>query len=103
MAGTSKRRGIHWRRVSPYSADLTMQPLGFLAILVVAFGLLIALEAGDVLVLQGDAEALARLERAPAFLMLGPFHGQPRLWWKAALAAVLFGCISPHQAYQELK
>src|SRR4029434_7367197 len=44
------------------------------------------LSAGDVLVLQGDAEALARVEGDPAFLMLVPFHGESRRHRKASLA-----------------
>src|SRR5919109_2655031 len=49
----------------------------------------IRLSPGDVLVLQGDEEALARVERDPAFLMLVPFHGEPRLRRKAPLAGVI--------------
>jgi di/tricarboxylate transporter len=90
----------------------------------------IRLGAGDVLVLQGDAEALARVERDPAFLMLVPFHGESRLRRKAplaggimlasvlatafnflsiemaalagAVAMVLLGCLSVRQAYQAI-
>jgi di/tricarboxylate transporter len=86
------------------------------------------LSAGDVLVLQGDEEALARVERDPAFLMLVPFHGESRRHRKASLAGgimlasvvaaafnllsiemaalggavamVLSGCLSARQAYQ---
>jgi di/tricarboxylate transporter len=86
------------------------------------------LSAGDVLVLQGDAEALARVERDPAFLMLVPFHGESRQRRKASLAGgimlasvvaaafnllsiemaalagavamVLSGCLTARQAYQ---
>lgn len=47
----------------------------------------IELHAGDVLVLQGDDEALARVESDPSFLMLVPFHGEARLRRKAPLAA----------------
>jgi di/tricarboxylate transporter len=88
------------------------------------------LSAGDVLVLQGDAEALARVERDPAFLMLVPFHGESRQRRKAplaggimlasvaaaalnllsiemaalagAVAMVLSGCLSARQAYQAI-
>jgi di/tricarboxylate transporter len=88
------------------------------------------LSAGDVLVLQGDAEALARVEGEPAFLMLVPFHGEPRRPRKASLAGgimlasivvaafnllsiemaalagavamVLSGCLSARQAYQAI-
>jgi di/tricarboxylate transporter len=86
------------------------------------------LSAGDVLVLQGDEEALARVERDPAFLMLVPFHGESRQRRKAplaggimlasvvaaafnllsiemaalagAVAMVLSGCLTARQAYQ---
>ena len=88
------------------------------------------LSAGDVLVLQGDAEALARVERDPAFLMLVPFHGESRRHRKAplaggimlasivaaafnllsiemaaltgAVAMVLSGCLTAQQAYQAI-
>jgi hypothetical protein len=36
--------------------------------------------AGEVLVLQGEAEALARVAGAPACRMLGPCHGEPAPW-----------------------
>ncbi len=85
------------------------------------------LRAGDVLVIQGDEEALARLQDDPDFLMLVPFQGEARLRRKALLAAlimlgtvalagfnvvglaiaalagaaavVLTGCMTPRQAY----
>jgi len=88
----------------------------------------IKLRSGDVLVLQGDAKSLANVEKDPAFLMLVPFHGEPRLRRKARLAAgtmlatvvlaasnlvaiematlagavamMLFGCVTPRQAYR---
>jgi di/tricarboxylate transporter len=88
------------------------------------------LSAGDVLVLQGDAEALARVEGDPAFLMLVPFHGESRQRRKTSLAGgimlasvavaafnllsieiaalagamamVLSGCLSARQAYQAI-
>jgi di/tricarboxylate transporter len=88
------------------------------------------LNAGDVLVLQGDEEAMARVERDPAFLMLVPFHGESRRHQKALLAGgimlasvvaaafnllsiemaalagavtmVLSGCLSARQAYQAI-
>jgi di/tricarboxylate transporter len=88
------------------------------------------LSAGDVLVLQGDAEALARVEGDPAFLMLVPFHSESRRRRKASLAGgimlasvvmaafnllsiemaalagavamVLSGCLSARQAYQAI-
>lgn len=91
----------------------------------------IKLRAGDVLVLQGDEEALARVGRDRAFLMLAPFQGEARLRRKAtlagaimlgaivaaalnlltiemaalagAVAAVLSGCISPRQAYRSVE
>jgi di/tricarboxylate transporter len=90
----------------------------------------IPLRAGDVLVLQGDDEALARVERDPAFLLLMPFHGELRLRRKAplvalvmvvaivvaamnwasldivmlagAVAMVFLGCITPRQAYRAI-
>jgi di/tricarboxylate transporter len=45
------------------------------------------LRAGDVLVLQGDDEALKRVGADPGILMLVPFHGEGRLRGKAPLAA----------------
>lgn len=88
------------------------------------------LRAGDVLVLQGNAEALARIERDPAFLLLVPFLGESRLRRKAplagmimlatiavaalnwlsldlatlsgAVAMVAFGCVTPRQAYRAI-
>lgn len=90
----------------------------------------IKLRAGDVLVLQGDEDSLSRVERDPAFLMLVPFHGEPRLRRKApiaafimlttiliaifnilslqivmlagAIAVVLLGCLTPSQAYRAI-
>jgi di/tricarboxylate transporter len=83
-----------------------------------------------VLVLQGDDDALSRIGRDRAFLMLVPFQGQSRLRRKAPLAivimlatialavlnivslplvmvagavAVIFaGCLTPNQAYQSI-
>lgn len=49
----------------------------------------IELCAGDVLVFQGDAEALARIDQDRAFLMLMPFQGEPRFRRKARLAGVI--------------
>jgi di/tricarboxylate transporter len=88
----------------------------------------IPLRAGDVLVLQGTPEQLARVERDPAFLLLLPFRGESRLRRKAPVAAaimlativaiafnlvsldiatlagaaavVLAGCLTPRQAYR---
>jgi di/tricarboxylate transporter len=90
----------------------------------------IPLRGGDVLVLQGNDEALARVERDPAFLLLMPFHGESRLRRKAplvalimfvtivaaamsvvsldiatlagAVAMIFFGCITPRQAYRAI-
>lgn len=90
----------------------------------------IRLRAGDVLVLQGNKETFARVEQDPAFLMLMPFHGEPRLRQKAPLAAaimlatilttafnllpleiaslagataiVVTGCLTPRQAYRAI-
>ncbi len=87
----------------------------------------IRLEAGDVLVLQGDDESLNRVANDRAFLMLMPFQGEARPRRKAPLAAlimvatvlvaassvlplpvammagacamVLTGCLRPRQAY----
>ncbi|HEX3175933.1 MAG TPA: SLC13 family permease [Methylomirabilota bacterium] len=47
------------------------------------------LRAGDVLVLQGDDEALARVAAAPGILMMVPFHGEGRLRRKAPLAGAI--------------
>jgi di/tricarboxylate transporter len=47
------------------------------------------LRAGDVLVLQGDDEALARVGADASFLMMVPFHGEQRLRRKAPLAGAI--------------
>ena len=47
------------------------------------------LSAGDVLVLQGDEDALARVQQDRAFLMLVPFQGEVRLRHKARLAGII--------------
>lgn len=47
------------------------------------------LKPGDVLVLQGDDEALARVGADPGILMLVPFHGEGQLRRKAPLAAAI--------------
>lgn len=87
------------------------------------------LHGGDVLVVQGDEEALARLAADRAFLLLVPFHGEPRIprkRWLATLimlavvllavagaplemvmlagaaAVVLTGCITIGQAYRAI-
>ncbi len=90
----------------------------------------IRLEAGDVLVLQGDDESLNRVANDRAFLMLMPFQGEARPRRKAPLAAlimvatvlvaassvlplpvammagacamVLTGCLRPRQAYRAI-
>ena len=90
----------------------------------------IKLRAGDVLVLQGDPEALNRIAADRSFLMLVPFQGERRVRGKAgiaiaimvatillaalrimsvemasltgALAVVLTGCISMRQAYRNI-
>lgn len=49
----------------------------------------IRLRPGDVLVLQGTPEALDQLSRDPDFVMLAPFHGQPRRRTKALVAAAI--------------
>ena len=52
------------------------------------------LRAGDVLVLQGDDEALARVSSAPGILMIVPFHGEGRLRRKAPLAGgIMLGTV----------
>jgi di/tricarboxylate transporter len=90
----------------------------------------IRLKPGDVLVLQGEEDALSRVSNDPAFLMMVPFQGEARLRRKAGLTAlimlatiivagfnlfsleiallagavamVLTGCIIPRQAYQAI-
>ena len=89
----------------------------------------IQLRPGDVLVLQGDDEALARVAEDPGVLMMVPFHADPKVRGKALLAAlimlgtvvvaslgvplhlvtlagaaamVLTGCISPGRAYRAI-
>lgn len=90
----------------------------------------IKLEPGDVLVLQGDHESLARVSNDPAFLLMMPFHGEARLRRRArraglimlatviaaafdiipleitilagATAMVLAGCITVRQAYRSI-
>jgi di/tricarboxylate transporter len=47
------------------------------------------LRAGDVLVLQGDDTALARVAGEPAILMLVPFHGEARPRRRAPVAAAI--------------
>ena len=47
------------------------------------------LRAGDVLVLEGDEDALARVQNDRQFLMMVPFHGELRLRRKARLAGLI--------------
>jgi di/tricarboxylate transporter len=49
----------------------------------------IHLRPGDVLVLQGDDEALGRVGADPSFLMMIPFHGETRLRRKAPVAGII--------------
>jgi di/tricarboxylate transporter len=49
----------------------------------------ILLRAGDVLVLQGDKEALARVEKDTAFLLLIPLEHNPRLRQKAPMVGAI--------------
>jgi di/tricarboxylate transporter len=49
----------------------------------------IELQAGDVLVLQGNADQLARVQNDPSFLMLVPFQGEVRLRRKARLSGAI--------------
>src|SRR5206468_4307546 len=49
----------------------------------------VRLRPGDVLVLQGDDEALERIGSDRSFLMLVPFHGQGTVWRRAWIAAVI--------------
>ena len=86
------------------------------------------LRAGDVLVLQGDDDALDRVSADRDFLMLVPFDAETRSRWKAplagaimvatilaaafslmtiemaaitgAIAMVLTGCLTPREAYR---
>lgn len=88
------------------------------------------LHAGDVLVIQGDEAALARVANDPAFLLLMPFQGEAQMRRRApvaggimlvtvlaaafnilpleiamlagATAAVLSGCITAGQAYRAI-
>jgi di/tricarboxylate transporter len=90
----------------------------------------IKLQAGDVLLLQGDEDGLGRIQRGSSFLMLVPFHAEPQLRRKAplavlimlatiivavlnifslpivmmagAIATVLTGCITVRQAYRAI-
>lgn len=89
----------------------------------------IRLRAGDVLVLHGDDEELSRIAADPSFLLMVPFHAEPRARGKALIAAgimagavlaatlhvplhlatlggatamILTGCIRPAQAYRAI-
>jgi di/tricarboxylate transporter len=90
----------------------------------------VRLQPGDVLVLQGDEESLARVAGDRAFLLLVPFHGSPRIRGRAwaaslimlgaiiaaaaglltielaalagAVAVVLARCLTPRQAYHAI-
>lgn len=90
----------------------------------------VKLRANDVLVLEGDEEALARVSNDDAFLMMVPFHAEPKIRGRAwlaggimlvtillaalelmsiemaaltgAAAVVLTGCITPSQAYRSI-
>lgn len=90
----------------------------------------VKMRANDVLVLEGDQEALAQVANDNAFLMLVPFHAEPKLRRKAwlaglimlatillaafnvltiemaaltgAAAVVLTGCIPVNQAYRSI-
>ena len=90
----------------------------------------VKLRANDVLVLEGDQEGLARVANDSAFLMMVPFHAEPKLRRKAwlagsimlatillaafnvmsiemaaltgAAAVVLTGCIPVNQAYRSI-
>ena len=125
LVGRSLREIDFRRRYGPIVVGLRRQA-GFVAEELAQ----IRLRAGDVLVLQGDAAQVARVERDPAFLLLVPFHGEPRLRRKAPLAAaimlatigaiavnlasleigtlagaaaiVLTGCLTPRQAYRAI-
>jgi di/tricarboxylate transporter len=49
----------------------------------------VKLRANDVLVLEGDEESLARVAGDNAFLMIVPFHAEPKLRRKAWLAGLI--------------
>lgn len=54
----------------------------------------VKLRSNDVLVLEGDEAGVARIAGDPAFLMLVPFHAEPKLQRKAWLAgAIMLGTI----------
>jgi len=90
----------------------------------------VALEAGDILLLHGDAEPLHRLAEEPGFIPMGevpaPFRGRPRAWVAAVilggvmaaaasgatsittaaatgvLAMIFLGCVRIEEVYREL-
>lgn len=90
----------------------------------------VRMREGDVLVLLGDEDAFDQLAHDRSFLLLLPFQGEPQTRHKAvvagavmlatvaaaalnlvtveiaalagAVAVVLFGCITPRQAYQSI-
>jgi di/tricarboxylate transporter len=62
-----------WRQQGWFDRELAQTPL----------------QAGDVLVFEGDEEAINRVRMDPAFLMMVPFQGQARLPGKAKLAAAI--------------
>lgn len=49
----------------------------------------VKLRANDVLVLEGDQESLARVARDDAFLLILPFHAEPKLLGKGWLAGLI--------------
>jgi di/tricarboxylate transporter len=49
----------------------------------------VRLKPNDVLVLEGDEDALARVAADPAFLMMVPFHGESKLQRRAWLAGLI--------------
>jgi di/tricarboxylate transporter len=103
-----------WRQQGWFDRELAQTPL----------------RAGDVLVFEGDEEAINRVRNDPAFLMMVPFQGEAKLPGKAKLAmgiilltivlaafeivelemailtgaaaVVLSGCLSARQAYRAI-
>jgi uncharacterized protein with PhoU and TrkA domain len=91
----------------------------------------VRLRANDVLVLEGDEDALSRVASDSAFLMMVPFHGEPKMRRRAwvaglimlatillaafnlmsvemaavagAVAVVLTRCLGVRQAYQSIE
>ncbi len=59
----------------------------------------IRLRPGDVLVLQGDDQALARIAEDASFLMMVPFHADPRRLRKGPVAAaIMLGTVAAASA-----